>query len=577
MSRKVHVLSDDVVNRIAAGEVVERPASVVKELVENAIDARATEISVLVDKGGLREIRVLDNGVGMGREDALTAFQRYATSKIRMSEDLVRIETLGFRGEALPSIASMAKVKIVTREAHSLTGTGIWLEGGQVKQVRDTGCPSGTDLTVEDLFFNTPARRKFQRSVGTEFSHIVDVVTRIALAYCDVHFRLYHNEKRVLDIPGTKDRLVRIGSLLGKETYKTLHRVHVRMDSIEIEAYLSEPVFTRPNPKGIYIYVNGRFVRDRIIHHAIMAGYRNLIPRDRYPVAVLFLKLPSWSVDSNVHPTKTEVRFSSTDLIHRSVGSLAHALKGGVTGNNLSVSEDHGKSGVPHLTVEDSSARYGSFRTPADEENPHVLKPLQGDLHGQFQSLPRVLGQIGKTYLVCESRRGLVLIDQHAAHERILFQRLKRDLEHGKPEAQSLLFPETIDLSPLEFETAERHLPELRRLGFDLEPFGRNTIVIKAVPSILYRKDCFQVVLDLIRDLVGDKGPGGMGKGIEMVLKVTACHGAIRSGQALTREEIVMLLKGLEQEGFTQTCPHGRPACVEIGAAELEKMFMRSS
>lgn len=575
MAQKINVLPDEVVNLIAAGEVVERPASIVKELVENAIDAQGTEISILVEGGGLRGIRVIDNGTGMGREDALTAFQRYATSKIRVSDDLATIQTLGFRGEALPSIASVSRVKMVTKEEQSLSGTEIWLEAGQVREIRETGCPRGTDVAVQDLFFNTPARRKFLRTVATEFSHIMEAVVRIALAHCDIHFRLFHNEKRILDIPSAKERLVRIGSLLGNEVYRVLHRVGVRMDSLEIEGYLSDPGFTRPNPKGIYIYVNGRYIRDRIIHHAIMSGYRNLIPKDRYPVAVIFLRLPPWSLDMNVHPTKSEVRFSSTDLIHRGVIGLSRDFMRASGERGYEESTGTGESRVFPLTIKESATSYASPTSATHPGGGVDSETSRGELFKRISSSLRILGQLGKTYLVCESPGGLVLIDQHAAHERVVFQRLKRELERGRPEVQRLLFPETVEISPLEWDTVQRYLPELRRLGFDLEPFGRNTVVIKSVPSILSRKDCCQIVSDLIRDLMGEEARGGIGKGIETVLKVTACHGAIRAGQILSKEEMTMLLEEMEEEGFFHTCPHGRPACVEIGLPQLEKMFIR--
>lgn len=575
MVQKIHILPDEVVNRIAAGEVVERPASVVKELIENAIDAGGTEISILVEGGGLHGIRVIDNGTGMERKDALTAFQRYATSKISVSDDLATIQTLGFRGEALPSIAAVSSVKMVTKEEQSLGGTEVRLEAGQVKQIRETGCPRGTDVTVRDLFFNTPARRKFQRSVATEFSHIMEVVVRIALAQHGIHFRLFHNEKKVLNVPPTEDRLVRIGNLMGKKVYGALQPVRVRMDFLEIEGYLSNPGFTRPNAKGLYFYVNGRFVRDRIIHHAIMEGYRNLIPKDRYPVAVLFLNLPSWSVDANVHPTKTEVRFSSTDLIHRGVIGLSHGLMGGSAGRGQPELTRAGESRLAPLTLRESAMRYVSIPSPIHREDRGDAEPLPGELFRERSSSLRVLGQIGGTYLACESPRGLILIDQHAAHERVVFQRLKREVEHGQPEVQGLLFPETVELSPVERETVNRYLPDLRRLGFDLEPFGRNTVVIKSIPSILSGKDCAQIVSDLIRDLVAEEVRGGTGESMETALKVTACHGAIRAGQVLSEEEMAMLLEEMEEEGFFHTCPHGRPACVEIGLRELERMFKR--
>jgi len=576
MAQRILVLPDDVVNRIAAGEVVERPASVVKELLENAIDAGATEISILVRKGGMDEIQVLDNGTGMSREDALTAFQRYATSKIRASDDLETMRTLGFRGEALPSIASVSKVRMVTREKTTLGGTEICLQGGEVREVRETGCPKGTDVIIRDLFYNTPARRKFLRSVTTEFSHIVDTVVRIGLAYHHIHLKLFHQERNTIDVPSTEDRMVRIGTLLGNELYRALRRCRVHMDFLSIDGYLGDPGFTYPNAKGIYVYVNGRFIRDRIIHHALMEGYRNLIPKQRYPVAVLFLELPPWGVDVNVHPTKREVRFSAGDLVHRGIVALCSDLREG-SGGSVREGSTSDESEALALGVRESPPSYGALWPSADQES---RMPPQGSEKAGFTDVVsslRPVGQIGQTYVVCESPTGLMLIDQHAAHERIVFERLKRAVDEGNPTFQTLLFPETIELSPLEWETAERYLSDLKRVGFDLEPFGRRTLVIKSIPSVLAGKGCDQLVHDLIRDLVAEETRSEIGEHVETMLKVTACHGAIRAGKSLSMEEMVSLLAQMESEGFIRTCPHGRPAWVEISRRDLEKMFMRSS
>ncbi|MBW2120367.1 MAG: DNA mismatch repair endonuclease MutL [Deltaproteobacteria bacterium] len=577
MAQKIQVLSGEVVNRIAAGEVVERPASVVKELVENAVDAEAREILIHARSGGLRSIRVVDDGTGMEREDALTAFQRHATSKIRVSDDLERVSTLGFRGEALPSIASVSRVRMVTREHRSLIGTEILLEAGQVKEVRETGCRGGTDITVEDLFFNTPARRKFQRSVATEFSRITEVVVRIALAECGIHFKLFHNDRQVLDIPPTGERLERIGVLLGREVYRALRRVKVRMDSVEIEGYLSDPAFTRPNSKGFYFYVNRRFVRDRIIHHAVMEAYRNLIPKDRYPVAILFLDVPFWNVDANVHPTKIEVRFRSTDLIHRGVIGLSHGLPGQRRGPPaVPLPAGLGEHRADSLAVEEPAFVYGPVPGAEPQEAKVDSRAPDGGLFSSTKTSLRILGQIGKTYLVCESSGGLILVDQHAAHERIVFERLKRDAEGGIPEVQTLLFPETVELSPAEWEGANRYFSDLKRIGFDLEPFGHNTVAIKSVPSILSRSDSRRIVSDILRGLAQEEARGGEAA-FETVLKVAACHGAIRAGQVLSHEEMTRLVEEMEKEGFFFTCPHGRPACLEIGLPELARRFKRSS
>ncbi|NIO05143.1 MAG: DNA mismatch repair endonuclease MutL [Proteobacteria bacterium] len=577
MAQKIHILPDEVVNRIAAGEVVERPASVVKELIENAIDARGTEISILIDDGGLRRIRVIDNGTGMGRTDALTAFQRYATSKIKASDDLGMIETLGFRGEALPSIASVSRVKMVTKEEQSLSGVEIRLEGGGVKEIREVGCPRGTDVLVEDLFFNTPARRKFLRTVSTEFSHIMEAVVRIAMAHRGVRFKLFHNEKRILDVPTSKNRSIRIGSLLGNEVYRVLRQVKVKIEKLEIEGYVSEPEFSRPNARGIYVYVNGRFVRDRTIHHAVMEGYRNRIAKDRYPVVVLFLQVPPWSLDVNVHPTKSEVRFGSPGLIHQGVIELFHDFESKQVEPFEAGPAPTREFSILPLAVKESTTDYNSLSQVSDPGRGPEDEGSRVELFEETLSSLRILGQLDQTYIICESPRGLLLVDQHAAHERIVFRRLKQAVDRGAPQVQRLLLPETVEFSPLEWDAVEPYLPQLARLGFDLEPFGRNTVMIRSVPSILSGKDCRQIVSDLLRDLIEEEARSGIEKDIEAVLKVTACHGAIRSGQPLSKEEMRALLEDMKEEGFFYTCPHGRPACREIDTLQLEKMFMRKS
>jgi DNA mismatch repair protein MutL len=510
---KISVLPENLSNKIAAGEVVERPASVVKELVENALDAGATRVIIEVEKGGQSLIQVSDNGVGMRRDDALLAIERYATSKISTDDDLFAIRTLGFRGEALPSIAAVSRFALITRDKASDAGTQISVDGGKIKNVSEIGAPEGTMITVKELFFNTPARRKFLKTVGTEMSHIADIVARMSLAHPEVQFRLIHNDKIVKSWPLVSQHLDRVVDVLGKGSRPDLHPIEFNGNAVSISGWISSPKVTRRTSRGLYIYVNGRFVHDRSIQHGVFQGYAQRLVKGQFPIAVVFIKVPFDQVDVNVHPTKNEVRFVSPHRVHEAVKSaIAQTLYETDRVNwrpqngpqSQAPFRPAGKEAVkgdfgfrPAMSSAESISDFGiknrEQRTAAGR-----LRQQEPMFDRQGFSALRVVGQLHNLYIVCESDGGLVLIDQHAAHERILFEQLKQRGNDRPSAAQKLLVPETLELNFREAEILEQMLSDLKNLGLDIEPFGKNTFIIKAVPALLSGRDLRPMIYEIV-------------------------------------------------------------------------------
>lgn len=588
----VHLLPENLINQIAAGEVVERPASVVKELIENSIDAGATEIIVDIEDGGRKLIRVSDNGCGMSREDALLSLQRHATSKIRDVNDLFNISSLGFRGEALPSIASVSRLKLTTIPRDSIAGTSIQIDGGKEVEVKEFGGPVGTAVEVRDLFFNTPARLKFMKSNTTELSHITATVTRMAISYPFIRFIYNHNGSQIYNLPSSKDLLSRICKVI-KEEEKNLLEVSLN-SKISISGYTSGPEINRPTNRETYIFVNGRFVRDRVVLHAVMDAYRTVMEKDRYPLAFLFLDVPPSDVDVNVHPAKTEVRFRNTDEIHRAVyAAVSEALKqwtdrkadgrwSVASGQNHEfqtndvhyqerISEAIGRYAAnPELAMRNVGyASTGSART---EQTPITLSMSKGK--GFFSSLT-VLGRVGGTYIVCSRGNDLCLIDQHAAHERIAFERLKIGYENSTPASQTLLIPETVELNPAETGLLKEYTGVLSKAGIELEYFGGNTFVIKAVPAALSRKNIRGLIIDVVDELAHMERSRSLSEIMDKLLSRMACHSAVEGGDYMDPLEIKALLKDLDSIDFSSNCPHGRPVFVMLTQPEIEKMFYR--
>ncbi|GBC62873.1 DNA mismatch repair protein MutL [Desulfonema ishimotonii] len=607
---EIRILPEILSNKIAAGEVVERPASVVKELVENALDAGSTRIIIEVEQGGRSLVRVSDNGVGMGHDDALLAIERYATSKIRKDEDLFAITTLGFRGEALPSIAAVSRLTLETREADADAGTRIELAGGKISRVSEVGAPPGTLISVRQLFFNTPARRKFMKTAGTEMGHIGDIVANIALGWPQVQFRLIHNGRPVRSWQAVTDPADRVADVLGQNLRNDLHPLESGTEAISMTGWIGAPHTARRTSRGIYIYVNGRFVRDRMVQHALSDGCSGRLMKGQFPLAVLFITVPPDQVDVNVHPAKNEVRFSQQKAVHRAVAeAVARTLQEADRPTAWPGARQPGETDPERPVIQDTKAapemsvempeifRPGSSRiseplpdyAPAEavpdrtafHETPsgHMPvspKPGQTEIwqKGRFGDL-RVIGQFRGTYILCESENGLILIDQHAAHERVVFEQLKQRAAGSQAAAQTLLIPETVDLSWQEAASLEKLIPEFRAFGFDIEPFGGNTFVVKAVPALLSGRPVCPLIAQ-IAEKAAELGQGsGPEKALEDCLILMACHGAIRANQLLSEQQMQGLLKQMDRCENPSHCPHGRPTWIRWTTGFLEKSFRR--
>lgn len=587
---KIKVLPENLSNKIAAGEVVERPASVVKELVENALDARATRVIIEVEKGGQSLIQVSDNGVGMRRDDALLALERYATSKISTDDDLFAISTLGFRGEALPSIAAVSRFALITRDNTSDAGTQIILEGGKAKNVSEIGAPEGTLITVKELFFNTPARRKFLKTVGTEMSHIADIVARISLVHPEVQFRLIHNDKVVKSWPLVSQHLDRVVDVLGKDSRPDLHPIEFERSAVSISGWISSPKMTRRTSRGLYIYVNGRFVRDRTIQHGVFQGYAQRLVKGQFPIAVVFIKIPFDQVDVNVHPTKNEVRFVNPHQVHEAVKSaIAQTLyeidrlnwrpqnQTPQKASQIVESISTFRPAAEEAVQDDFGFRVSGLGIKNREQKTTDDRQRQSERMSESKgfSALRVVGQLHNLYIVCESDGGLVLIDPHAAHERILFEQLKQRANDRPSAAQKLLVPEPLEFNFREAEILGQMLSDLKNLGLDIEPFGKHTFVVKAVPALLSGRDLRPMIHEIVEKTAAEGYSPGLENTLDQCRMVMACHGAIRANQQLSEVQIRELLHQLDECENPSHCPHGRPTWIRWDLITLEKLFKR--
>jgi len=604
MPQTIQILPEQLCNQIAAGEVVERPASVVKELLENSLDAGATEIRIEVEKGGKRLIRVIDDGCGMGRDDAFLSLERHATSKIRNESDLFALHTLGFRGEALPSIASVCRMLLQTCARDGGEGWEVYAEGGQIKRAGAIGMPSGTSIEIRDLFFNTPARRKFLRKDETEFGHIADIVTRLALASPNVQFRLLNNGRPLIEVYRQTSLAERIGALLGRPLLAELLPVDVDGGSdLKLRGFVSQPSIHRSTTGAMYTFINGRYIRDRVVQHALLEGFRNVLVRGRYPVAVLFLEIDPALVDVNVHPTKHEVRFRDQRLVHdfitntvRDVLRPSGWLKESApwaepTESRLTERDDYPAAPAGETArdyrkeVQESLQLYGRTPPPSAERPFHLPVPSESRAFadtapvasaGGFFSSLRIIGQYRNSYIVCQDGNDLVLVDQHAAHERIGFERLRKQFLSGQIERQALLFPVVIELDFREADQFAGQLEALDRLGFDIEAFGGKSFVLKGVPRFLSQTDAEQLVRDIAAEtaLIGKSVLAE--DSLDKVFILMACHGVVRANQLLSIPEMSALLNDLDEVDFSAHCPHGRPVMIRQSLPDIEKMFKRS-
>ena len=590
---RIRVLPEGLTNKIAAGEVVERPASVVKELVENAIDAESRRIAIEVQGSGCRTIRVVDDGFGMEEDDVILALERHATSKIEKDEDLAAIQTLGFRGEALPSLAAVSKFELTSRTRASTAGTHIFVSGGVVKKVSQCGCPPGTQVWVRDLFFNQPARRKFLKTEKTEFGHVMDILTRLALSRPEVHFSLRLRNRQVHDWPGAVNLQQRLAQVFSRGFSQSWLPLSQQQGSVSIEGYLSPPELHRSSSRMLFLYVNGRAVRDQLLRIAILEAYRTLLPKGQFPLGVLLLELPAQQVDVNVHPTKAEVRFRDPRGLAKKVTSAVRtalagmerqrwtrplAAQGWQRAVRIPIQKQMEQVPLDNMTVaEPRHSGYAALDFVSTEA------PVSKDLAEEKEEEPRgifgalnVIGQLHHSYILCEAEDGLVLIDQHAAHERVFFEIFRREAMGGKLASQILIVPETIEVTGEEAAWLEDSLPMFSRLGFGLEPFGATTFVVRAVPAVALRQEVQRLLLELVAS--GCEGARSLGAEalLENLLQSMACRVAIKAGQKMGKDEMVALLQQLDGLDLSSTCPHGRPLWWKLTLEELERMFGRA-
>jgi DNA mismatch repair protein MutL len=642
---RIRILSDQVANQIAAGEVVDRPASVVKELLENALDAGATRIRVEVEAGGRKLIRISDNGHGMGRDDALLAFERHATSKIRSSNDLLSIATLGFRGEALPSIASISRLEMETRAGDEPSGTRIEIVGGKVMRVEDAGVPQGTTFTIRDLFFNTPARRKFLKSEATELSHVTALVTHYALAHPDKHFELHSATHALLVAPPVRKPEERIFQIFGKETLDQLlvtaaerpfDRAGVpepppwKRDEeyqppnpgfLRISGFISKPELQKLNRNSIYIFVNRRLIRDRLILHAISEAYRNIIPPTSFPVVLLFMEMPAHEVDVNVHPAKTEVRFRQQTLVHDFVrdavrNTLVHSRPAAGFLEALNANPHATPSLMPSIsplpggpeTVEsvpppgiEEAAAFVLTPPELPPQEVHLpfaegngAAPMGGPLKPSFglaedmgvpenQVAPSLnslaslkpLGQLRESFILAVNDEGLWIVDQHVAHERILFEKILREREVERVQRQRLLMPMLIELQPHQMVLFARIAEELERNGFEAEPFGPRTIAVKAAPVGLEGKELERTLVEVLEQSEREAQSQNLETLRTRIAASIACHSAIKINMPLDPRRMEWLLAELAKTDHPTSCPHGRPIVLRYSWKDIQRAFHR--
>ncbi|MGE0586414.1 MAG: DNA mismatch repair endonuclease MutL [Flavobacteriaceae bacterium] len=591
----VRRLPDHVVDRIAAGEVVERPASVVKELVENALDAGARSVDIVCEGGGQRLIRVVDDGSGMSREDVALAIERHATSKIE-GDNIVDIRTLGFRGEALPSIGSVARLSIVTRTADAVNGWRVEVDAGRVSPPVPAASNTGTRVEVADLFHATPARLKFLKSEAAENQAIADIVRRLALAHPGVAFALTLGERNLLSLPAEtgapeEARYRRIAAVLGSDIEDNMLPVDAIREGVELSGFVGLPTWHRANARQQYVFVNGRPVRDKTLSGAIRAGYMDVMARDRHPVVALWLSLPPRSIDVNVHPAKTEIRFRDAGLVR---GLVVSALRRAFAGSGPASAASHAEAALAAFSAGPSRTGWGEqawrpgvstmarqgfaeAQRPFDEfQAPSAsATPIETPDETPAWPLGAARAQLHENYIVAQTGDGLVIVDQHAAHERLVYERLKKALETGGAARQLLLIPEVVDLPPGDADRLVERAGELAELGLVLEGFGRGSIAVRETPALLGDFDVAALVRDLAEDIAEMDSTTRLAERLNAVASTMACHGSVRSGRRLKPDEMNALLREMETTPNAGQCNHGRPTFIELKLADIERLFGR--
>jgi len=588
MPQRIHVMPEQLVNQIAAGEVVERPASVVKELLENSLDARATRIEIDVEQGGIKSICIRDNGHGIHRDDLLLSLSSHATSKIRSIDDLETVSSLGFRGEALPSIASVSRLTLTTRWQQDAEAWKV--ESGHINDhdIQPAALNQGTTVEVRDLFFNIPARRKFLRTEKTEFGHLEDVIKKIALSRFDVDITLRHNHKPVKQLRAANDRLQqekRIADIFGSEFIKQAIHMDFAIDGMRLWGWIGLPTYSRSQADKQYFYVNGRVVRDKLVTHAIRQAYQDVLFHGRHPAYVLFFELDPARVDVNAHPGKHEVRFRESRGVHDFLFRAIHK----------SLAEDRPVDGVAHnisnyisnfeppaVTANSSPQKQGDLSLAVAEQMRSYQSLLTGnDVTGVASNTSEIppLGfaraQLHGIYILSENREGMILVDMHAAHERITYERLKQAYDQNGLAAQPLLVPVSVAVSEKEAEYAQTHSALFVELGFELDRTGPETLRIRQIPVVLANADAEALMRDVLSDLMHLGNSSRIKQAVNEVFSTMACHGSIRANRAMTLPEMNALLRDMEITERSGQCNHGRPTWIQLSIAELDKLFMR--
>jgi DNA mismatch repair protein MutL len=610
LTTTIAILPEHLANKIAAGEVVQRPESVVKELVENSIDAGAKTISIVIKEGGKSLIQISDDGMGMNEADAVMAFARHATSKIRSYEDLETIRTLGFRGEALASVAAVAHVELKTRRAADEVGTLVRIEGGEVREQSKTGAQPGTTITVRNLFYNTPARRHFLKSNNTEFKHIYDVVQRMALSHPEIAIEFTSDGEHLLDVKATSSE-ERLKNLYGERHFETLIPIREETELLSLSGFIGKPDFARKSRVDQYLFLNNRFIINRSINHAIYSGFEHLIEKGNFPFYLISLELDPRKVDVNVHPSKMEVKFSDEQSIYRFVMSVVRKALGA-------------QDLVPSLEMNGSKSFDSSFTSLRHAALPRYLSPgndpfaggrvsprptglgtspedITLNLDKLFADIPtvplpapqtpqhfahgtreneaqegRAIWQLHNKYILSQIRTGLMIVDQHVAHERVLYERALSSFDNAVPVSQQLLFPQTLELSAGDFALAKDLIPHLQAIGFELKLFGKNAIVLEGVPTDVKAGTEGSILQDILDEFKNNQHRVKL-DARDNVAKSFSCKAAIKAGDKLSDVEMRVLIDQLFGTSMPYVCPHGRPVVVKISLSELDRRFMRTS
>ena len=579
---RIEKLDAAVANQIAAGEVVERPASIVKELIENSLDAGATSVTVEIEGAGTGLIRVLDNGVGIHHEDMRLALERHATSKITTTDDLLSITSMGFRGEALASVASVARTTLTSRAVGSDRAWALTVEGGEEKRHAPAAHPQGTAVEIRDLFFNTPARRKFMKTERTEVAHISETVRRIALANPRVSFELKHGSRTVERLPATKVLVDRIEKLLGRDFLAEAVEVDERQEELRLHGWIGSPTYTRRTADQQHLFVNARYVRDKVVSHAIRRAYRDVIFHGRQPVFVVYLEIPPEAVDVNVHPTKHEVRFRDSRQVHDFIfGRLNRALRDVRAGSSNDLIKN---TGVAMNSTEPKAPAWVQASFPRQlsvqvEGGASAFVTEERDtLYAEdrvFPPLGYALAQLGGAYILAENEEGLVIVDMHAAHERITYEKMKSASSEQTLVKQRLLVPLSLEVTRREADVVEALTEEFGRLGIGLERLGPSTIRVQEVPSLIGTADAAELVRDVLGELVEYGRSDSLAEHRDSLLATMACHGSIRANRRLAIEEMNALLREMERTENAGQCNHGRPTFHVQNLADLDRLFLR--